>query len=77
MKEAEAITESLKQLTISIQADPQLLSLKMRLLEKYIFRMENIMAHAKLVVLPGHNDKENMMGTIAQTIAMYQNIPKA
>ena len=50
----------------------------MRLLEKYIHRMENIMAHAKLVVLPGHHDgKENMMGTIAQTIAMYQNIPKA
>jgi len=37
----------------------------MRLLDKYIARMENIMSHAKLVVLPGHSDKDNMMGTIA------------
>ena len=77
MKEAEAITESLNQLTLSIKHDPELVSLKLKLVEKYIHRMENILSYAKLVILPEQGEKNNMLGTIAQSIAMYQNIPKA
>lgn len=79
LNEAKAICESLNQVSDSIRGDPELVSLKLKLTEKYLEQYENILSKSRLIVLPSGKSEESntLFKQIASAAAVFNGVPKS
>jgi len=74
MQEARAIIQALETIAESIKEDDEMLSLKLKLTEKYLEAMSQIMKQSKIVVLPSSGSSNDLTTQIATGIQLYRDI---
>lgn len=75
MQEARAIVEALTNIAKSIEKDDKMIALKLKLTEKYLEAMSDILEESKVVVLPPSKDSgQSLTRQIATGLQLYKNI---
>lgn len=74
LQEARAIIAALDTISKSINSDEDLVSLKLKLTERYLNAMHEIMSDSKVVVLPPSSEGSNLTSQIATGLQLYKNI---
>lgn len=74
MQEARAIVESLSNIANSIQQDDEMIALKLKLTEKYLEAMSDILGESSIIVLPPSNNSNDMTNSIATGLELYKKI---
>lgn len=74
MQEARAIVEALTNISHSIQQDDEMIALKLKLTEKYLEAMSDILGESSIIVLPPSNNGGDMTNSIAAGLELYKKI---
>lgn len=75
MQEARAIVQALTNIAKSIEQDDKMIALKLKLTEKYLEAMSDILEESKVVVLPPSKDSgQSLTRQIATGLQLYKNI---
>ena len=75
MQEARSIVESLSNISQAIDKDDKMVALKLKLTERYIEAMSDILQNSKVVVLPPSKDgHDGTIRQIAMGLELYKNI---
>jgi regulator of protease activity HflC (stomatin/prohibitin superfamily) len=76
MQEARAIVEALENIAQAIEKDEKMVALKLKLTERYLETMADILDKSKLIVIPpsSQNGNSDMTRQIALGLNLYKNI---
>ena len=75
LQEARAIVEALENISKSIEKDDKMVALKLKLTERYLEAMSDILNKSKILVLPeDSNMKQLTTGQIATGLQLYNDI---
>ena len=75
MQEARSIVEALENISKAIDKDTKMVALKLKLTEKYLEAMSDILQNSKVVVLPSSKDgNDSFTKQIAIGLELYKNI---
>lgn len=74
LQEARAIITALESISKSVNKDEDLVSLKLKLTEKYLDAMNKIMTESKVVVLPPSGEGQSLSTQIATGLQLYKDI---
>lgn len=76
MQEARSIVEALDNISKSIQNDEKMISLKLKLTERYLEAMSDIIEESKIIVLPPSESggQQSLTNQIATGLELYKNI---
>eukprot|EP00343_Euplotes_focardii_P012634 CAMPEP_0205833092 /NCGR_PEP_ID=MMETSP0206-20130828/48736_1 /ASSEMBLY_ACC=CAM_ASM_000279 /TAXON_ID=36767 /ORGANISM="Euplotes focardii, Strain TN1" /LENGTH=295 /DNA_ID=CAMNT_0053139175 /DNA_START=116 /DNA_END=1003 /DNA_ORIENTATION=+ len=74
LQEAKSIVMALTTIAESIKDDDEMISLKLKLTEKYLEAMDGIMETSKIVVLPSNGGSNDLTSQIATGIQLYKDI---
>ncbi|CAI2375409.1 unnamed protein product [Moneuplotes crassus] len=74
LQEARAIITALETISKSVSNDENMVSLKLKLTEKYLEAMNIIMSESKVVVLPPSSGSSSLSSQIATGLELYKDI---
>lgn len=75
LQEARAIVEALTNISKSIEKDEKMVALKLKLTERYLEAMSDIIEESKILVLPASsNSRDSMTNQIAMGLQLYKNM---
>ena len=75
MQEARSIVEALNNISDSIRQDDKMVALKLKLTERYLEAMSDILNESKILVLPENSDQGSLTSShIATGLQLYQDI---
>jgi regulator of protease activity HflC (stomatin/prohibitin superfamily) len=74
MQEARAIVEALANISSSIEQDDKMVALKLKLTEKYLEAMNDILHESNIIVLPPSSGGSDMTNSIATGLELYKKI---
>lgn len=72
LNEARAVCESLDQISSAVRNDPSGANLKLKMTERYLDQMSNIMEKSKIIMLPkGNGEGQSVAKLIASSMGVY------
>ena len=74
LQEARSIIAALTSISKSIKLDDSMISLKLKLTERYLEAMNHIMTESKIVVLPPSSQSNDITSQIATGLELYKDI---
>ena len=74
LQEARSIIAALTSISKSIKLDDSMISLKLKLTERYLEAMNHIMTESKIVVLPPSAQSNDLTSQIATGLELYKDI---
>lgn len=75
LQEARAIVQALNNISASIEKDDKMVALKLKLTERYLEAMSDILEKSKILVLPSDSSMKNQtLGQIATGLELYNEI---